>query len=121
VYRGIDAAHKSSYALLLSSHDFLGEHLQQDTPTLKAVRRMKPIWMNVTTGLNMTVSFMALSLRLRWNFLVGLESSLMNIVIPAHVKPLIFFCTLLLPLRPIEMNQHKATTSGHHLPLQFPI
>jgi hypothetical protein len=44
VYRGIDAAHKASYALLLSSRDFLGEHPRKDVQTLKAVRRMKPFW-----------------------------------------------------------------------------
>jgi hypothetical protein len=44
VYRGIDAAHKASYALLLSSRDFLGEHPRTDVETLKAVRRMKPFW-----------------------------------------------------------------------------
>jgi len=44
VYRGIDAAHKASYALLLSSRDFLGEHPRKDAQTLKAVRRMKPFW-----------------------------------------------------------------------------
>ena len=44
VYRGIDAAHKPSYALLLSSRDFLGEHPRKGGPTLKAVRRMKPFW-----------------------------------------------------------------------------
>jgi len=44
VYRGIDAAHKALYALLLSSRDFLGEHPRKDTQTLKAVRRMKPFW-----------------------------------------------------------------------------
>lgn len=44
VYRGIDVAHKASYALLLSSRDFLGEHPRKDAETLKAVRRMKPFW-----------------------------------------------------------------------------
>jgi hypothetical protein len=44
VYRGIDAAHKDSYALLLISRDFLGEHPRKDPQTLKAVRRMKPFW-----------------------------------------------------------------------------
>jgi len=44
VYRGIDNAHKASYALLLSSRDFLGEHPRKDAQTLKAVRRMKPFW-----------------------------------------------------------------------------
>ena len=44
VYRGIDAAHKASYALLLSSRDFLGEHPRNDAQTLKAVRRRKPFW-----------------------------------------------------------------------------
>ena len=44
VYRGIDAAHKASYALLLSSRDFLGEHPRKDAQTLEAVRRMKPFW-----------------------------------------------------------------------------
>ena len=44
VYRGIDAAHKASYALLLSSRDFLGEHPRKNAETLKAVRRMKPFW-----------------------------------------------------------------------------
>ena len=44
VYRGIDVAHKASYALLLSSRDFLGEHPRKDADTLKAVRRMKPFW-----------------------------------------------------------------------------
>jgi len=44
VYRGIDIAHKASYALLLSSRDFLGEHPRKDVETLKAVRRMKPFW-----------------------------------------------------------------------------
>ena len=44
VYRGIDVAHKASYALLLSSRDFLGEHPRKDAQTLKAVRRMKPFW-----------------------------------------------------------------------------
>jgi len=44
VYRGIDAGHKASYALLLSSCDFLGEHPRKDEQSLKAVRRMKPFW-----------------------------------------------------------------------------
>ena len=44
VYRGIDVAHTSSYALLLSSRDFLSEHPRKDVQTLKAVRRMKPFW-----------------------------------------------------------------------------
>ena len=44
VYRGIDVAHKASYALLLSSRDFLGEHPRKDAQTLEAVRRMKPFW-----------------------------------------------------------------------------
>ena len=44
VYQGIDAAHKASYALLLNSRDFLGEHPRQSPQTLKAVRRMKPFW-----------------------------------------------------------------------------
>ena len=44
VYRGIDAAHKASYALLLSSRDFLGEHPRKDEQSVKAVRRMKPFW-----------------------------------------------------------------------------
>ncbi len=44
MYRGIDVAHKDSYALLLSSRDFLGEHPRKDAQTLKAVRRMKPFW-----------------------------------------------------------------------------
>jgi hypothetical protein len=47
VYRGIDNAHKASYALLLSSCDFLGEHPRKDAQTLKAVRRMKPFWTGV--------------------------------------------------------------------------
>jgi len=44
VYRGIDITHKGSYALLLSSRDFLGEHPRKNAQTLKAVRRMKPFW-----------------------------------------------------------------------------
>lgn len=44
VYRGIDEPRKASYALLLSSRDFLGEHPRQDVKTLQAVRRMKPFW-----------------------------------------------------------------------------
>lgn len=44
VYRGIDAGHKASYALLLSSRDFLGEHPRKDAQSLEAVRRMKPFW-----------------------------------------------------------------------------
>ena len=44
VYRGIDAAHKASYAFLLSSRDFLGEHPRGDAQSLAAVRRMKPFW-----------------------------------------------------------------------------
>ena len=44
VYRGIDDAHKASYALLLGSRDFLGEHPRTDARTLRAVRRMKPFW-----------------------------------------------------------------------------
>jgi hypothetical protein len=44
VYRGIDAAHKVSYALLLRSRDFLGEHPRKDAQTIEAVLRMKPFW-----------------------------------------------------------------------------
>ena len=44
VYRGINAAHKASYAFLLSSCDFLGEHPRGDAQSLAAVRRMKPFW-----------------------------------------------------------------------------
>ena len=36
--------HKASYAFLLSSHDFLGEHPHGDAQSLAAVRRMKPFW-----------------------------------------------------------------------------
>jgi hypothetical protein len=44
VYRGIDEAHRASYAFLLSSRDFLGEHPRGDAQSLAAVRRMKPFW-----------------------------------------------------------------------------
>jgi len=44
VYRGIDDAHKATYAHLLNSRDFFAEHPRQDLQTLAAVRKMKPVW-----------------------------------------------------------------------------
>ena len=66
VYQSIDTAHKVSYAFLLSSRDFLGEHPHSDVRSLAALRRMKPFWTGSDdcyqpiTGFSMTMCSMGL-------------------------------------------------------------
>lgn len=44
VYRGILEEQRASFALLLRSRDFLGEHARGDDASIAALRKMKPFW-----------------------------------------------------------------------------
>ncbi len=117
--RGIDAAHKASYALLLSSRDCLGEHPRKDAQKFKAVRRTKPCWNRGDDCYHWVKHDDILHGPLGWNFSLGIKSSLML----KHCDSNVFYTLLLLLGNPPDLppfrNESVQGSSGHHLPRQF--